>query len=139
MTNILQDFFPSKYFKAQDLPENEDLIVTIEKFGDEIVGQGADAASKPIIYFKEVPDKPLVLNRTNATTIANLYGSNPYHWPGKKIALFATEVTYGGKVMLGIRVRIRPPAGVPAGAPQRVIENNPPMPEEPPDEIYYQD
>lgn len=133
MTNILQDFFPSKYLKAQDLPEDEDLTLTIEKFADEIVGQGAEASSKPAIFFKEIPDKPLILNRTNATTIVNLYGSDPYKWQGKKIALFVTEVTYGGKVMLGIRVRIRKPAGAPI--PQKVAETMPPMPEDPPDEM----
>lgn len=110
MSNILNDFFPSKYLKVQDLPEKEDLILTIEKFQDEIVGQGSNAESKPVLYFNEIPDKPLVLNRTNATTISNLYGLNPYQWVGKKITLYPTEVTFQGKTMMGIRVRMRRPA-----------------------------
>jgi len=51
----------------------------------------------------------VVLNKTNANTIANLYGPKISNWTGKKIALFTTEVSYQGATMLGIRIRLRPP------------------------------
>ena len=61
-----------------------------------------------MVYFHETT-KGLVLNKTNALTIAELYGNNISEWEDKKIKLFTTEVSLHGKPTLGIRVRLRQP------------------------------
>jgi hypothetical protein len=98
--------FPAKFLKATDIPEEGDLVLTIARLDIEEIGP--DKEEKPVLYFSET-DKGLVLNRTNAGTIADLYGPRITDGIGKRIALFTSEVTYSGKTLLGIRVRVRPP------------------------------
>lgn len=107
----MNDAFPSKYLKADDLEEG-DLVVTIndaqfEEFPDPKTKR---PDSKPVLHF-EGDIKPLVLNKTNYKTISQLLGSDDTDdWTGKKIALYATEVESFGEVTLGIRVRLKAPA-----------------------------
>jgi hypothetical protein len=102
--------FPSKYLKADtDIPDDGDLIVTIDTVQIETIGQGADQENKPVVYFRET-DKGLVLNKTNAQTIKGLFGFETDDWEGKRIALFGTEVDFAGKQTLAIRVRMKAPA-----------------------------
>lgn len=102
MPNIDQ-MFPSKYLKAGDC-EEADLTLTIASVKFEELGQGDKAETKPVVYFDEA-EKGLVLNKTNATTIAELHGRTTEQWIGKRIAIYATEVEMGGKVSMGIRLR----------------------------------
>lgn len=48
---------------------------------------------------------PLLLNKTNAKTIARLYGNNPAAWTGKMITLYPTTTEVGGNTEDCIRVR----------------------------------
>lgn len=104
----INNAFPSKYLKSGDIPEDADLILTIKEVVQETVGQGEEAESKPIVYFQE-QEKGLVLNKTNATAIAGIYGPETNGWTGKRIALFATEVDFAGKQTLALRVRLKAP------------------------------
>jgi hypothetical protein len=63
-----------------------------------------DGSRKLFIMFQEL-DKGLVLNKTNADTIGDLYGRNTDHWTGKQILLFTAPVDYQGKKVQAIRVR----------------------------------
>lgn len=120
----IQTAFPSRFLRAADF--DEDRTVTIREVKTEIVGQGKDAEEKPVVYFTEV-EQGLALNKTNSEAIASLYGYETDEWVGKRITLFSTEVDFGGKPTLAIRVRLRKPAGaakpaasvpVAAGQPQ---------------------
>ena len=114
MTNIpktYDELFPSPYLKHEDLG-GEDRILTISKFDFEPVGE--DNEMKGCLYFNEV-DKKLVLNKTNAGTISDIYSKKFDEWIGKRIALYKTEVQYAGKMVKAIRVRLDPPAEQPAG------------------------
>jgi hypothetical protein len=57
---------------------------------------------------------PLLLNKTNAKTIAQLYGKRPSDWVGRWIALYPTTTDVGGETHDCIRVRNEIP-----GAPSR--------------------
>jgi hypothetical protein len=63
-----------------------------------------DGSRKLFILFQEL-DKGLVLNKTNADTIGDLYGRNTDNWTGKQIMLFTAPVDYQGKKVQAIRVR----------------------------------
>jgi hypothetical protein len=79
--------FPSRWLKAGDL--DGDTVLTITKCSIEEVGQGQE--EKPVLWFAEV-DQGLILNKTNANTVADLFGDETTQWTGKKIALFSTKV-----------------------------------------------
>lgn len=112
--------FPSKFLRAADL--ESDATFTIKKVDIETVGQGNDADEKPVVYFKET-DKGLALNKTNANTIANLYGGETNEWVGKQVTLFPTEVDFGGKQTLAIRVRSKKPVQLPSRPSAPPAEN----------------
>lgn len=115
----ISEAFPSKYLAADvDIRDQDEggTIYTISGADFAMVGQGDDAESKLVLYFHEV-DKGLVLNKTNATTIAGLFKSDDTDdWIGKQIKMFAKDVEFSGKMVRGIRVSTRP---VNAPAPAR--------------------
>lgn len=57
-----------------------------------------------------VIDLPLLLNKTNAKTIAQLYGKRPADWVGKWIALYPTTTEVGGETRDCIRVKNEEPS-----------------------------
>lgn len=115
----INDLFPSRWLKADDLADDEDTIVTIKSVGVEEVGQGDDREEKAVVFFREL-DKGLVLNKTNASAIAQQHGDDTDDWTGKRIALFQQEVDFRGKQTLAIRVRLRKPKAAAAAAKEPV-------------------
>jgi len=111
----MSDAFPSNYMKASDL--RGDTVVTIDRVEMEIVGQGRQAEKKPVVYFRQ-HDKGLVLNKTNANTIAKIAGSEEMdEWGGRRITLWPTDVESGGELVMGIRVRLVNPPGAASRVP----------------------
>jgi hypothetical protein len=106
----INSMFPSKYLKGgADVPAEEVVVLTVRETKFEEVGHDEKAETKPVVYFKET-EKGLVLNKTNAASISKALGSDDYTtWPGKRISIAATDVEFGGKVTLGLRVRTTPP------------------------------
>jgi hypothetical protein len=104
-TVTFDQLYHSRWLKAEDLPD-EDLVLTIKDVTDEEVGPEEEL--KLILTFLE-KDKQLILNKTNAKTLADRFGKDPNGWIGKLIALFATEVDFGGKATLAIRIRLKTP------------------------------
>lgn len=123
--------FPSKYLKAADL-NGSATTVTIERVELEDVGQGAQKARKPVVYFVG-KQKAMVLNKTNATMIAKIAGSDDTdHWTGTVIRLIAAEVEFQGELTQALRVR----EAKPANPPKRPVQAEPmPVPSE--DEIPF--
>ena len=113
----LNEVFASDHLKADDLAEG-DLPLTIKKVEPkEFERDSGGKEMKLILHFREI-DKTLVANKTNSNTIGSMHGDETDNWPGKRITLYATEVEFGGKTMLGIRVRLRPPQSSGATAPK---------------------
>ena len=94
----INDLYPSKYLRAGDL--DGDTPVTMKS----LILEEINGEKKPVLYFEE-PLKPMVLNKTNGKTIANLHGSETDNWPGKRIILYPTEVDFRGETVDAIRVR----------------------------------
>lgn len=101
----ISDQFPSKYLSAPDL-KNREVVVTMARVEMEEVGEG----QKPVLYFED-KDKGLVLNKTNATEISNLYGDDTNDWIGEAITLFAAMVSFQGKTVPAVRVKAPRKAG----------------------------
>ena len=104
----ISQLFPSKYVKAADL-NGKTVTLTIAKLVLEELGHGAEKERKPVLYFQKAT-KGLVLNRTNAMTIAALYGDESDNWEGKRISIYPTRIRAFGAMQDTIRVREEIPA-----------------------------
>ena len=112
MPNI-NDAFPSNYLKASDI-QGATPIVTIDHVAFEAVGR--ERLMKAVVYFKG-KDKGVILNKTNATKIAQIAGSQQTEdWTGTRIMLYATETEFGGETVECIRIK-PVPANRQASAP----------------------
>jgi hypothetical protein len=109
----IETMFDNDYIKAFDLA-GKDVIVTIERVCAGEVSNKTKKARKPLLYVKGQA-KPLVLNKTNAKVICQLYGKETDEWIGKRLTLYPTTVDFGGETVEAIRVRPQVP---PTKAPQ---------------------
>jgi hypothetical protein len=99
------ELFPSKYVKAADLG-GKPLVVTIKATTVEALNNpnGGGQQDKLLLSFVNQP-KRLVCNVTNYNSIAELHGEETSNWPGKRIELFPTKASMGGKSFDAVRVR----------------------------------
>jgi hypothetical protein len=97
-------FDSGETIKGDDLQGREFTLaiesVKVKKFDDD--------SRKLLITFQNAK-KALVCNKTNAESIADMYGTNTEDWIGREIVLyFDRSVMFAGKRTGGIR--IKPPA-----------------------------
>lgn len=105
LKGVYQKTLDKTYLGHWDVPEDGDLILTIDHFEKNEIKSGPTAAAekKHICYFKD--SKPMVVNKTNLKLIAEALGSDKFEdWEGETIALWAAPVPQAdsGK---GLRVR----------------------------------
>ena len=105
-----QNLFPSKYLSAVDLDSMEQPVFTVLSLRtEEIQNPEGAIEKKPVLRFKDT-GKGLILNRTNAETIAGLYGSEVESWIGKRLFLFVEkDVLAFGKKWDVVRIRGQAP------------------------------
>lgn len=113
----INQVFPSKWISAGDL-QNKEPTVTIDRISMEEVNVGE---MKPCLWFQG-KEKGMILNKTNASNIAFLYGQETDAWIGKPITLFTTWVDFQGKSVEAIRVK---PQANPQGAVQAQAAQTP--------------
>jgi hypothetical protein len=95
--------FPSKYLKAADLHDKHVSALMSHVLLEEL--QNKDGTELcPILYFNGVP-KGMVLNKTNAKTIAAAYGDETDAWAGMPIVLFPAMVAFGAETVEAIRMK----------------------------------
>lgn len=102
----------SKFLKQTDVGAG--MLCTVQGVDQENVAkQGAEPEMKWCLLIHE-SDKPLVLNSTNIQLCAKVFGSEDTDdWINKKIVLYTDpNVSYGGKIVGGIRVRAPKPSAV---------------------------
>lgn len=101
-----KNYCDKEYLGAHNLEIGEEFLLTIARFEGEEMVQAADGtkSSKSVLYFKE--DKPkMILNITNASIIAALYGNHPEDWIGKQVQIYSASVKAFGKQQDALRVR----------------------------------
>jgi hypothetical protein len=93
----VNDMFPSKYLKSDDLKGQrvrlQIMSVTIEEV--------ADNEQKPVMRFIG-KEKGMVLNKTNALALAVAFGEDTITWQGREIELLAMPVMFQGKQVMGL-------------------------------------
>lgn len=91
--------FPSKYITAADLNDRPHRVkinyVKMEDLGDD---------TKPALYLIG-REKGIILNKTNANAIADLYGDDTDDWADQEVEIYPSETDYQGKRVPCIRVR----------------------------------
>ena len=90
--------YRSSYMRADDLKGRTGKY-TISACKAEVVGE-----NKRLVLAFSNNDLPLVLNKTNATTLAELYGPETGGWEGKAIKLVPSDTSYQGKMVKCIRI-----------------------------------
>ena len=121
MANI-NDAFPSNYLKVSDLKGSQPVVV-IDRVEFEPVGRQREM--KPILYFAG-KEKGIVLNKTNANTVAHLAGTpETTEWTGVRIRLYSTHVEFQGETVEAIRVKAAPPGAVTTAAPPPPVDAPP--------------
>jgi len=95
----------SKFLKQTDVGSGA-LLTVSGCTQHNVAQQGAEPEMKWCLSFAET-DKSLVLNTTNIQLCEHVFGSDDTDdWTGKKIVLYTDpNVSYGGKLVGGIRVR----------------------------------
>jgi len=98
----ISNAFPSDYLKAADL-QGRAVTVTMSHVDMREIG----GEPKPILYFKG-KEKGMVLNKTNAGKIAEMFGDDTDDWEGGEVILYEAMVDFQGKTVAAIRVRLAP-------------------------------
>ena len=96
--------FPSKYLKAGDLAGREVACTISRVVVENVGGQGAEE-DKPVLYLNG-KSKGIVLNRTNAMTIAAKYGDDTDAWLDQPIVVYPDQTMYQGRMVDCIRLRV---------------------------------
>lgn len=133
----IRELFQHGFIAAEDIYQG-DVTLTISSVTKESVPtppsyQPMDAVTVAFVETEEREKKTgrkaqkMVLNRTNAKTIAKLYGPEVNEWVGKRITLYATTCKLGRDTVPCIRVRaeVPPPKQAKNQAPQPQPENEP--------------
>lgn len=105
-----------EYLGSYALDPGQDMTLTIKSCGLEMItGSSGKKEEKMVMHFMENV-KPMIVNRTNSKTITKLY-KTPYieQWAGKKIILYARQITAFGEEVDALRIRDyepKPPAPI---------------------------
>ena len=94
------------YLGAYSIEDGKDLILTIKNVRqEEVIGADGKKEECTVCYWVE-PDKPMILNSTNAKMIQKLLGT-PYieQWSGHKVQIGSEKVKAFGDVVEALRIR----------------------------------
>ena len=109
LTGDFRKFMDKNYLGSWDIPDGEDLILTIETVERNEVKNDRGSEQKLTLHFAE-DYKPLIMNATNCDRITQAYGSPKVEdWVGKRIALTTEKVPAFGSVKDAVRIRPYPP------------------------------
>ena len=108
MNSTFDQLYGSKYLSATDLGGSI-LRVKIEKVEVADLREKDGTTRKKLILFFNGQDKAMVLNKTNASALADAFGKNPDDWVDQRLEIYS-EMTGLGKPGLRIRVlRVQKP------------------------------
>jgi hypothetical protein len=95
------DIYGSKYLGAADVGGNT-LRVKIAKVELADLRQQDGSTQKKFVLLFDGQDKAMVLNKTNAMTLANAFGKNRDDWVGQRLEIYSVMTGLGKP---GLRIR----------------------------------
>jgi hypothetical protein len=100
---LVKDMIQSKFLRKEDF--DEDQVCTIKDCKLEQVGKDDSPEERWVLYFRE-REKGMVLNITTIRVLESTYGGDTDHWVGNKVMVYVDpNVSFGGKVVGGLRLR----------------------------------
>lgn len=109
LTGDYRKFMDKSFLGAWDVPEGEDLVLTIDHAEQNEVQNKQGKDVKLTIHFIE-DKKPMILNKTNSESISKTVGSKKVEdWKGKAISIYVAQVNAFGGTTDALRVREYPP------------------------------
>ena len=109
----IDQLYPSRFLRCADLG-GKPMRVTIANIKREDIG----GESKVVMSFTD-GTKQLILNKTNARSVARIFGDETRGWSNKNIMLVPARVDFKGDEVDAIRIK-------PAASPRPVSKNEPP-------------
>lgn len=101
--------FPSDFLSAVEF-KGKDVTLTISAVTKEQV-QMTDGSKKAKMVLRfEKTAKKLIANRTNADSIAQLYGTEASGWVNKRVTFYPTRCLAFGEMVDCVRVREKKPS-----------------------------
>jgi hypothetical protein len=101
----LDQAYGSKYLSATGVGDRK-IKTTIKKVRkEEFRGNDSTKQIKFVLYLENL-DRPMVINATNMQTLVEALGRAPAKWVGAVIGIYVENVTFGGKRVAGLRLRV---------------------------------
>ena len=105
LTGDYRKFMDKNYLGAWDVPDEGDLILTIDRAARDDVKNERGTERKLTLHFVE-DYKPMILNTTNAKAISEATGSTKVEmWAGQRIAIYTQKVSAFGGTTDALRIR----------------------------------
>ena len=104
----MRQAFLSDYLSAKDIQETGPKKVTISSVPSEQIRGDNGMEDKWVLGF-DGARKRLILNVTNNNTLIDAFGYESNDWLGKVVNLFTVDVQFGGKMVLGLRIKTEAP------------------------------
>jgi hypothetical protein len=93
------------FLKAEDL-QGRQVRAVVESVQLEEIKSDQHGNEKKLVARFAGKEKGLVLNRTNADSLAEIAGDDDFeNWPGTSLILFPDKTTFGGKKVDCIRIK----------------------------------
>ena len=96
--------FPSDYLAAVEFMGKDVTLTIKDVVRSDVQRRDGKTERLPILHFEKTKKK-LILNKTNAASIADQLGAEARAWVGHKITLYPTTCPVGGEIKDCIRVR----------------------------------
>ena len=94
MSVEFDDLYGSKYFRAADLKGGR-LRVKIGKVEVDELREKTGGTKRKLIAFCDGQEKAVVLNKTNAVTLATAFGKQYANWVGHFVELSSVPTSFG--------------------------------------------
>ena len=105
LTGDYRKFMDKNYLGAWDVPDEGDLVLTIDRAARDDVKNERGTERKLTLHFVE-DYKPMILNATNAKAISEATGSTKVEmWAGQRIAIYTQKVSAFGGTTDALRIR----------------------------------
>jgi hypothetical protein len=116
--------FKGDYVSAVELGDKTPTLTIADVRIVKLEGEDGRIKDKGVVYFRET-ERGWVLNRTNATCLASMFGDNTDDWKGKHVTLKSEEVQVGKERKPGIRVKGSPDLAAPKDVMIRLPRKKP--------------
>lgn len=117
----VSEMIQSKFLRKEDFDEDRVMTIKTVKLED-MPGESGD--QKWVLYFREEA-KGMALNVTTIRVLEGGFGDDSDMWVGKRVMVYVDpSVSFGGRVVGGLRLRLPKKKAAPAPKPEPVATDD---------------